>query len=450
MSEAHTHASNMNASIRHHAGAMACLTAIGFMAAPMHARAEGVSPQGWNPNAGWAPARLNDAVSSPQTVSYAFPESSAKVRLFVVDTAVANPNGWFNGNPNLRIVSQQNIGLNLGQPIVDHGTKVLSVIAGPEAGIANGIPIEVVVFNVFPSGSNGITDFILMEAAFDEIYWYQKSNPGPPAVVCAAIGSNSPEVDFGVQYAMNRLVDEGIVVVTGAGNQGANAANFTPSAFGTKAGLICSGATDTNNVRVPWTNFGSVIDIYAPGLNVRAFDPAAPQLGQNYLMSGTSAATALVTGAAIIERSLNPKLTPAQVEANLKSRAATAAVGPILQVPIPYDLDYDGVPNEIESFLMSDPTDRTKRPQPLSLRREGTTTIISFEAWDGLLHPTVPFALTDGGFWRILKEDANANWIDAPGKVTTSPLGGGRVAVSVSIEDTALISSYRLEVVFGD
>lgn len=442
-----THTTAMNVRSTHTVGMFAILLGLALPSAASWTEA---SPQGWNPNAGWAPARLNDAISSPLTVSYAFPENAAKVRLFIVDTAVANPNNWFDGNKKLSIVHQETIGFQSGPLNTTHGTRVLSVIAGPEAGLATGVPIEVVVLNIFPSSLGGVTDFFLMEDAFDEIYWYQRANPGPPAVVCAAIGSNSPVVDWDVKFAMERLVDQGMVVVTGAGNQAANAANYTPSAFGTKNGLICAGASDINNNRVSWTNFGSVIDIYAPGENVRAYDPTNPQIGQNYLMSGTSAATAMVAAAAVIERSLNPTLSPAQVEANIKARAFPAPVGPLLQIPIPEDIDYDGVPNEIESFLMSDPTDRTKRPIPLKLRREGTTSVLTFEAWDGLLHPTTPFTLIGGGYWRILREGSGAIWSDAGGTVETTPLGGGKVEVNVRITDTASIASYRLEVVFED
>lgn len=53
-------------------------------------------------DSGWALARLGDAQAQAPW-AYSYPETSNEVVLYLIDTAVANPDGWFDENPNLSI-----------------------------------------------------------------------------------------------------------------------------------------------------------------------------------------------------------------------------------------------------------------------------------------------------------------------------------------------------------
>lgn len=68
-----------------------------------------------------------------------------------------------------------------------------------------------------------------------------------------------------VNSAVKSTVSAGVTVVVAAGNSNADASNYSPASEST---AITVGATDSNDARASFSNYGSLLDIFAPGVNV--------------------------------------------------------------------------------------------------------------------------------------------------------------------------------------
>ncbi len=137
------------------------------------------------------------------------------------------------------------------------------------------------------------------------------------------------------QTAINDAVNAGTVVVVAAGNSNADAVNYSPASC---ANVITVASTGKAGSRAYYSNFGSVVEIAAPGgdknadagftilstIDVGLTTPA----GEGYAFyQGTSMATPHVAGVASLLFSVNPNLTPAQVTSLLQSNVTLFPTG---------------------------------------------------------------------------------------------------------------------------
>jgi subtilisin family serine protease len=130
-------------------------------------------------------------------------------------------------------------------------------------------------------------------------------------------GGASPTLDAAVQ----RSITSGVTYAIAAGNEGQDACNDSPARVGA---AITVGATDANDNRASFSNTGTCVDIFAPGVNiVSSFldsDTARAAL------SGTSMASPHVAGAAALVLAKNPGFTPQQVRDSLVNDATPGKV----------------------------------------------------------------------------------------------------------------------------
>jgi hypothetical protein len=427
-------------------------------AAPQSRAEVAMIPNGAVADAGWALARLNDSDNTANQ-SFVYPETTNPVRLYLIDTGVAHTGTWFAANSNLTVEHVELIRSH-GDPMVsnavEHGTRMLSLIAGPETGAAIGTPIQLVSFNVYPNGEGTPTTSGRMEDAIFEAIDYQAAHPGIPGVICLASGSMGPASSGLFEEVVEQAVAAGITVIVSAGNEGANASNYVPSAYGTRPGVICVGASDANNQHLPSTNFGPAVDLYAPGVNVRTLALPSPQPGVYQAMNGSSPATALTTAAAIIELSKNPALTPAKVEQALTQRAETAvtysepATGNAALVQVEADpegdSDGDGSADLLEAFFGSNPADPAAMPATAVLARTPGQVQLGFSMAADLFNPATPYVLGNGATWRVRWSPNLTDWHDATGTLVTGAPVGGKIPVSFQMPTAAPSCFLRIEV----
>ncbi len=251
------------------------------------------------------------------------------------DGYIDDVNGWDFGDgdadPNPNPVFDEETGIDAGF----HGTFVAGIAA---ASTNNGEGIAGAGWNcrVMPlkvANSAGILTTEAIAGAFEYAADHHI------AVLNLSLGSPN---DSGVPEFFQALVDlavfEGVVVVSSAGNDASDALSY-PAAC---AGAIAVGATDRGQLRASFSNWGSWVDIAAPGeeiwsticrnyeidefsqifyLYLWSWDGASPYMYGN----GTSFACPLVAGTAALVRSRWTTLTPAEVEAHLKATGDNVA-----------------------------------------------------------------------------------------------------------------------------
>ena len=236
--------------------------------------------------------------------------------VFIVDTGIAS-SSEFTGRLKSGFTS-----ISDGQGTNDcqgHGTHVASTAAGTSYGVATSADVVPVrVLGCFGSGNNST-----VIAGLDYVASYPLN--GKRAVVNLSLGASPSAL---LDSAINSLIDKGFVVVVAAGNDGDDiddaqhdACQYSPARV---PAAITVAATDIDDSRSFFSNYGSCVDIFAPGSDIKgaSIDPTDDYATK----SGTSMAAPHVTGAAAIALTAFPSFSPANIATVLTSDATTGIV----------------------------------------------------------------------------------------------------------------------------
>lgn len=192
-----------------------------------------------------------------------------------------------------------------------HGTHVAGIAAGAKFGVAKAatiIPVRVLGCDGSGSYSNVISGLEYVASLY---------TPGAKFVVNMSLGGPASST---IDGAVQTLISKGINVVVAAGNSSANACNFSPARV---PEAITVGATTTSDSMASYSNFGSCLDLFAPGSSITS--TWLGSTGTNTI-SGTSMASPAVAGVVARFLSSNATLTPAQVSNSLKAGATPGVV----------------------------------------------------------------------------------------------------------------------------
>jgi subtilisin family serine protease len=128
-------------------------------------------------------------------------------------------------------------------------------------------------------------------------------------------------VSSAVDNAVTASAASGVFYSIAAGNSGADACDASPARAGVANGVVTTAAVDSNDVEASWSNYGSCVDIWAPGVSILS----TRLKGGTTTMSGTSMAAPHVGGGGALYLSSHTSATPANVEEALKN--ASVATG---------------------------------------------------------------------------------------------------------------------------
>ena len=241
------------------------------------------------------------------------------------DTSALDPGDW--------VAANECGGTHAAENSSWHGTHVAGTIA---AVTNNASGVAGVAFNakIVPARVLGKCGGYTSDIA-DAITWASggsvsgvPANANPARVINMSLGG-SGACDSTTQSAINGARSRGTVVVVAAGNSNANAANFNPANC---SGVVTIAATGRTGARAYYSNYGSVVDVAAPGgdmsgsqsngiystLNAGTTTPGADSYAY---YQGTSMATPHVVGVVAMMLAKNSALTPDEVESKLKSTA---------------------------------------------------------------------------------------------------------------------------------
>ncbi|MFN2616733.1 MAG: S8 family peptidase [Thermoleophilaceae bacterium] len=229
------------------------------------------------------------------------------VNAYVIDTGIAS-------HQDLNLTRHVNFAGGKNTDCNGHGTHVAGTVAARDntvdvVGVAPGAPLTGV--KVLGCNGSGSTSGVIKG-----IDWVT-ANAARPAVANMSLGGSASQA---LDDAVRRSASSGVTYAIAAGNDGANACTQSPARAGTTAGVITVAATDSSDSETSWSNYGSCVDIWAPGLSILS----TRRGGGTTTMSGTSMATPHVTGGSALYLSGHSG-TPADVESALKAAATTTS-----------------------------------------------------------------------------------------------------------------------------
>ncbi len=256
----------------------------------------------------WGLDRI-DQLNRPLDNVYSPLNNGAHVHLYVVDSGITLNHAEFVGRIGNGVDFVDND--TVPADCMGHGTHVAGTAGGEIYGVANEVTLHAVrIFDCFQGASIATT--------LSALEWVEL-NHVTPSVVNLSFGTQdapSPAIDLATQS----LISTGLTVVAAAGNSNSDACNISPARV---PGAITVGGTTGDDRRPdltdwwpsPGSNFGSCVDIFAPGTSIySAFHLPWQEFA---FMDGTSMAAPHVSGAAAMLLSLNPSATPLMVEQSL-------------------------------------------------------------------------------------------------------------------------------------
>jgi serine protease len=251
----------------------------------------------------------SDQRALPLNGSFTYPDTAGQgVRAYIIDTGVRSTHSEFTGRMAPGFTS---INDGVGTEDCDgHGTHVAGTVAGTIYGLAK--KATVVPVRVLDCSGSGTWSGVI--AGLDWV----AANAVKPAVANMSLGGGASS---SVDTAVTNLHNKGVTVVVAAGNENINACNTSPARA---AVAVTVGATSSNDARASFSNFGTCLDIFAPGVGITSSVIGSDTATAAY--SGTSMASPHVAGAAALMLGTNTGLTPTQVRDQLVASATQNVV----------------------------------------------------------------------------------------------------------------------------
>ncbi|MEU4496028.1 S8 family peptidase [Streptomyces sp. NBC_00210] len=263
-------------------------------------------------NATWGIDRV-DQRNLPLSKTYTYKTTASNVNAYIIDTGIRTSHSEFGGRASVgtdTVGGGQN-----GQDCHGHGTHVAGTVGGKTYGVAKGV--KLIAVRVLDCQGSGTTAGVI--AGVDWVTAHAKK----PAVANMSLGGGA---NTSLDNAVKKSIASGVSYAIAAGNGNIlglpqNACNYSPARV---PEAITVGATDSADRRASFSNYGTCLDLFAPGVNITSSWKDSNTATNT--ISGTSMATPHTVGVAALYLSTHATATPAQVRDALVNGATNGKV----------------------------------------------------------------------------------------------------------------------------
>jgi subtilisin family serine protease len=274
----------------------------------MHADGTIVNPQSWGID------RI-DQRNLPLSASYTWTATGSGVKAYIIDTGIRFTHTQFGGRA-ITGIDEVTIG-GTAADCNGHGTHVAGTVGGSTIGVAHSVTL--VAVRVLDCSGNGATSGVI--AGVD---WVTANHvAGTPAVANMSLGGGAYTP---LDTAVNNAINDGITFAVASGNGNAqgvrqNACNYSPARV---AAAITTGATNSSDAAASFSNYGTCVDMLAPGVSILSSWYTSDTAGA--YLDGTSMATPHVAGVAALYLQGNPGASAATVRNALVANATSGVI----------------------------------------------------------------------------------------------------------------------------
>ena len=256
-------------------------------------------------NATWGLDRI-DQRDRPLSTTYSYTSTGSGVNAYIIDTGIRRTHTQFGG----RAFAGFDAFGGSTNDCHGHGTHVAGTVGGSTYGVAKSVRLYAV--RVLSCSGSGSTSGVI--AGVD---WVTR-NHVKPAVANMSLGGG---VSTSLDTAVRNSIAAGITYAIAAGNSNINASNQSPARV---SEAITVGSTTSTDAKSSFSNYGSIVDIFAPGSSITS----AWSTGDTTIrtISGTSMASPHVAGVAARYLQNNPSASPATVRNAIVNAATTGRI----------------------------------------------------------------------------------------------------------------------------
>ncbi|MEV3935392.1 S8 family serine peptidase [Glycomyces sp. NPDC049804] len=255
----------------------------------------------------WGLDRIDQA-NLPLSNSYEYLGTGSGVHAYIVDTGINASHTEFTG----RVGNGYDFIDNDSTPQDGngHGTHVAGTVGGTTYGVAKNVTLHGV--RVLNNSGSGTTAGVV-----NGINWVA-ANAIKPAVANMSLGGG---YSASLNSAVESAVSAGVTFAVAAGNENQNACNVSPASAPSAITVAASSSTDA---RASFSNFGSCVDVFAPGVSITSAWHTSNTATNT--ISGTSMASPHVAGAVAVYLGLNPSATTGAVASWVTGNATTGKI----------------------------------------------------------------------------------------------------------------------------
>jgi subtilisin family serine protease len=251
----------------------------------------------------WGLDRIDER-TLPLSGSYTYSRNGAGVRVYIIDSGIRTSHSDFGG----RAAAVFDAFGGNGQDCNGHGTHVAGTVGGSKYGVAKGVTLRSV--RVLDCNGSGSWSGIIAG-----INWVANNHIKPAVANLSIQGGYNASVNTAVTNMINR----GVFAAVAAGNANQNACNFSPASA---PGTLTVAASDRNDIKGSFSNYGGCVDVYAPGVSITS----AWSNGGTNTINGTSMASPHAAGLAALYKATYGDVSSSTIVSWIINNATTNVI----------------------------------------------------------------------------------------------------------------------------